>query len=62
MARETIFQSQQTMPPADNSPDVVRTATCYAEMRDNLRPALPFMPTEDKAVKSAPRPRFGHGY
>jgi hypothetical protein len=59
MARESIFECKQPMPPADNSPDVVRTALCYDEARRNLRPAMPYSPTNENSVQSVARPRFG---
>ena len=58
--RETIFQSTQTMPPANNSPDVVRTALSMPERNKNALPAV--TPVKDASVECVERPRRGHGY
>ena len=58
--RETIFQSTQTMPPADNSPDVTRTALSMPERNKNYIPAA--VPNPDAGVRNVERPRRGYGY
>ena len=54
-----IFKCKAEMPPMDNSPDVVRTALTMPEARANLTPAGK---NSEMSVRSAERPRFGHGY
>ena len=58
--RETIFKSTQTMPPADNSPDVVRTALSMPERNKVSMPAM--VPNKDASVECVERPRRGYGY
>ena len=55
-----IFKSKATMPPMDNSPDVVRTALTMAEARAEQIPGS--AKNSDMSVRSSERPRFGHGY
>jgi hypothetical protein len=58
--RDSIFKSTETMPPMDNSPDVVRTAQTPAEMRKDFMPATIRNP--DASVENITRPRRGYGY
>lgn len=53
-----IFECKETMPPKDNSPDVVRTALGMPEARKNMQVAS-FSPTNNDVV-NVERPRFGH--
>ncbi len=55
-----LFKSKEEMPPADNSPDVVRTALSMPEMRRSGLPAS--LPNDDASVQNLERPRRGHGY
>lgn len=57
--RNTIFKSNETMPPK-NDPDVVRTAQTMVEMHRNYTPAA--IPNRDMSVENVERPRRGHGY
>lgn len=54
-----IFKCAETMPPKDNSPDVVRSALTMPEAQKNMQPAQVKL---DHDVKNLERPRFGHGY
>ena len=58
--RDSIFKSTAEMPPADNSPDVVRTALSLPELYKDYRPAAVRNP--DAGVENIQRPRRGHGY
>ena len=59
--RDSIFKSTETMPPKNNSPDVVRTAQTRVEYHENMESAMN-IPNKDMSVVNVERPRRGHGY
>jgi len=59
--KDTIFKSNEPMPPKDNSSDplVVRTAQTMQDMHKNYMPAA--VP-QSRDVENIERPRRGYGY
>ncbi len=55
-----IFKCEETMSPTSNSPDVVRTALSFGEMKENLKLAI--SPTPEYDVVNIERPVRGRPY